>query len=49
MSRDQLFETVRALLELHSPSGVEDEIDAHLMAALAPHGTPEVDLSLIHI
>src|SRR6478672_8856168 len=43
MSRDQLFETVRALLELHSPSGVEDEIDAHLMAALAPHGTPEVD------
>src|SRR5690348_3998866 len=43
MSRDQLFETVRALLELHSPSGVEDEIDGHLMAALAPYGTPEVD------
>jgi putative aminopeptidase FrvX len=34
---------VRALLELHSPSGVEDEIDAHLMEALAPHGTPQVD------
>jgi putative aminopeptidase FrvX len=43
MSRDQLFETVRALLELHSPSGVEAEIDAHLMEALAPHGTPKVD------
>jgi putative aminopeptidase FrvX len=43
MSRDQLFETVRALLELHSPSGVEAEIDAHLMEALAAHGTPAVD------
>src|SRR4051812_4369628 len=43
MSRDQLFETVRALLELHSPSGVEDEVDAHLMEVLAPHGTPAVD------
>jgi putative aminopeptidase FrvX len=43
MSRDQLFETLRALLELHSPSGVEDEIDAHLLAALASHGTPVVD------
>ena len=43
MSRDQLFETVRALLELHSPSGVEGEIDAHLMAALAPSGTPGMD------
>src|SRR6476659_9473466 len=43
MSRDQLFETVRALLELHSPSGVEDEIDAHLMEALAPFGNPQVD------
>jgi putative aminopeptidase FrvX len=43
MSRDQLFETVRALLELHSPSGVEHEIDAHLLEALAPYGTPRVD------
>ena len=43
MSRDQLFETLRALLELHSPSGVEDEIDAHLLEALAPYGTPRVD------
>ena len=43
MSRDRLFETVRALLELHSPSGVEHEIDAHLLEALAPYGTPEVD------
>jgi putative aminopeptidase FrvX len=43
MSRDQLFETVRALLELHSPSGVEHEIDAHLLEALAPYGTPQVD------
>ena len=43
MSRDQLFETLRALLELHSPSGVEDEIDAHLLEALAPYGTPQVD------
>ena len=40
MSRDRLFETLRALLRLHSPSGVEDEIDAHLMEALAPHGEP---------
>src|SRR6476660_242545 len=43
MSRDQLFEIVRALLELHSPSGVEHEIDAHLLEALAPYGTPRVD------
>src|SRR3954452_21302408 len=43
MSRDRLFETLSALLELHSPSGVEHEVDAHLMEALAPYGGPEVD------
>ena len=40
MSRDQLFETVRSLHGLHSPSGVEQEMDDHLMEALAAHGDP---------
>jgi putative aminopeptidase FrvX len=43
MSRDQLFETIRALTELHSPSGVEREIDDHLLSALGAHGEPLVD------
>jgi putative aminopeptidase FrvX len=43
MSRDQLFETVRTLTGLHSPSGVEQEMDEHLMEVLAAHGDPEVD------
>ena len=43
MSRDQLFEVVSTLTALHSPSGVEGEMDDHLMAALAPFGDPVID------
>lgn len=43
MSRDQLFEVVSVLTALHSPSGVEGEIDEHLMEALSPFGTPTID------
>jgi putative aminopeptidase FrvX len=43
MARDQLFEIVSTLTALHSPSGVEAEIDDHLMEALAAHGTPRQD------
>ena len=43
MARDQLFDIVSTLTALHSPSGVEAEIDDHLMAALAAHGMPRQD------
>src|SRR5438309_31857 len=43
MCRDQLFDVVSTLTALHSPSGVEGEIDDHLMEALRPHGTPRQD------
>jgi putative aminopeptidase FrvX len=43
MSRDQLFEVVSILTALHSPSGVEGEMDEHLMQALSPFGTPDID------
>jgi putative aminopeptidase FrvX len=41
--RDELFETIRTLTALHSPSGVEREIDEHLLGALAGHGEPRMD------
>jgi putative aminopeptidase FrvX len=43
MSRERIFETLSALLRLHSPSGVEREMDEHLLAALAKHGEPVTD------
>jgi putative aminopeptidase FrvX len=43
VSRDALFESIRTLTALHSPSGVEREMDEHLAAALAAHGEPRTD------
>lgn len=43
MSRDRLFDTIAALTELHSPSGVEQEMDDHLRSALDEVGRPEMD------
>jgi len=43
MPRDRLFETIAALTELHSPSGVEQEMDDHLRSALAGVGDVEMD------
>jgi putative aminopeptidase FrvX len=41
--RDGLFESIRTLTALHSPSGVEREIDDHLLVALAGHDTLRTD------
>ena len=43
VSRDALFESIRTLTALHSPSGVEREMDEHLTGALAAHGEPRID------
>jgi putative aminopeptidase FrvX len=43
MARDRLFETIASLTELHSPSGVEQEIDDHLRSALDGAGRLETD------
>jgi len=43
VSRDALFESIRTLTALHSPSGVEREMDEHLGKALAAHGEPRTD------
>ena len=43
MSRDSLFQTLSELVSLHSPSGVEEAVDAHLVELLRGHGDPEVD------
>jgi putative aminopeptidase FrvX len=41
--RDTVFETLSALAACHSPSGVEDEIDAVLLERLSSIGEPVVD------
>ncbi len=43
MNREQLFETVAQLVALHSPSGVEDEVDEYLLGRLTAIGEPRVD------
>jgi putative aminopeptidase FrvX len=41
--RDRLFATLSELVALHSPSGVEEAVDAYLMERLAAFGQPTVD------
>ncbi|HEU0193730.1 MAG TPA: M20/M25/M40 family metallo-hydrolase [Gaiellales bacterium] len=43
MSRDALFQTLSELVSLHSPSGVEESVDSHLLEILRGHGEPKVD------
>jgi putative aminopeptidase FrvX len=41
--RDRLFESLSELVALHSPSGVEEAVDAYLRERLAALGEPAVD------
>ncbi len=43
MTRDELFATLSELVELHSPSGVEQAVDAYLLERLGGLGEPAVD------
>ena len=43
MTRDELFDTLSDLVALHSPSGVEQAVDAYLLDRLAAFGTPTLD------
>ena len=41
--RDRLFESLSELVALHSPSGVEEAVDAYLIERLSAYGEPTVD------
>ncbi len=43
MTRDELFQTLSDLVALHSPSGVEQAVDAYLLERLAAFGEPTID------
>jgi putative aminopeptidase FrvX len=43
LTRDSLFDALAELVALHSPSGVEQAMDEHLFAKLAPLGEPTQD------
>ena len=43
MNRDELFQTLSDLVALHSPSGVEQAVDAYLLEHLKTHGEPTID------
>jgi len=43
VSRDSLFQTLSELVSLHSPSGVEEAVNDHLLEILRGHGEPATD------